>query len=149
VAYAEKRGRSAKPWRVKYKLPSGIETSESGFETKAAALTPQAPYRLWSPMPPVYAVPLIDTARDREVDEIAAALASVGTLERRQLARLVHADLWGPGRLSSALREVVVQGKMRRTGRGLYALMPSATGPSNDSPPADDARHGDGIRERP
>lgn len=24
---------------VKYKLPSGIETSESGFETKAAALT--------------------------------------------------------------------------------------------------------------
>ncbi len=27
------------PWRVKYKLPSGIETSESGFETKAAALT--------------------------------------------------------------------------------------------------------------
>ena len=39
MAYAEKRGRSAKPWRVKYKLPSGIETSESGFETKAAALT--------------------------------------------------------------------------------------------------------------
>ena len=39
MAYAEKRGRGAKPWRVKYKLPSGIETSESGFETKDAALT--------------------------------------------------------------------------------------------------------------
>jgi hypothetical protein len=39
MAYAEKRGRGAKPWRVKYKLPSGFETSESGFETKAAALT--------------------------------------------------------------------------------------------------------------
>ena len=39
MAYAEKRGRGSKPWRVKYKLPSGIETSESGFETKAAALT--------------------------------------------------------------------------------------------------------------
>ena len=39
MAYAEKRGRSSKPWRVKYKLPSGIETSESGFETKSAALT--------------------------------------------------------------------------------------------------------------
>jgi len=112
------------------------------------ALTPQAPYRLWSPMPPVYAVPLIDTARDREVGEIAAALASAGTLERRQLARLVHADLWGPGRFSSALREAVVQGKVRRTGRGLYALMPGATGPSNDPPPADDAQHGDGTRER-
>ena len=41
---------------------------------------PQAPHRLWSPMPPVYAVTLIDTARDREVGEIAAALASAGTL---------------------------------------------------------------------
>jgi integrase len=38
VAYAEKRGRGPQPWRVKYKLPSGVETSESGFETKAAAL---------------------------------------------------------------------------------------------------------------
>ena len=113
------------------------------------ALTPQAPYRLWSPMPPVYAVPLIDTARDREVGEIAAALASAGTLERRQLARLVHADLWGPGRFSSALREAVVQGKVRRTGRGLYALVPGATGPSTDPPPADHAHHGDGTRERP
>jgi hypothetical protein len=66
---------------------------------------------------PVYAVALIDTVRDREVGEIAAALASTGTLERRQLARLVHAELWGPGRFSSALREAVVQCKVRRTGR--------------------------------
>src|SRR6266568_2316426 len=38
VAYAEKRGKGPQPWRVKYKLPTGIEASESGFETKAAAL---------------------------------------------------------------------------------------------------------------
>ena len=38
MAYAEKRGRGPKPWRVKYRLPSGEETSESGFETKASAL---------------------------------------------------------------------------------------------------------------
>ena len=38
MAYAEKRGKGSQPWRVKYKLPSGTETSESGFETKAAAL---------------------------------------------------------------------------------------------------------------
>jgi MFS family permease len=81
-------------------------------------LTPQAPYRLWSPMPPVYAVSLIDIARDREVDEIVAALAGAGPLERRRLARLVRADLWGPGRFSSALRAAAVQGKVRRTGRG-------------------------------
>jgi hypothetical protein len=39
MAYAEKRGRGPQPWRVKYKLPDGTEVSESGFETKAAALT--------------------------------------------------------------------------------------------------------------
>ena len=92
------------------------------------ALTQQAPYRLWSPMPPVYAVPIIDLARDREVDEIVAALGA-GPLERRRLARLVRADLWGPGRFSSALRAAVVQGKVRRTGRGQYALVPGAPGP--------------------
>jgi len=38
VAYAEKRGRGPQPWRVKYRLPNRTEVSESGFETKAAAL---------------------------------------------------------------------------------------------------------------
>jgi integrase len=37
MAYAEKRGRGPNPWRVKYKIPGG-EASESGFETKQAAL---------------------------------------------------------------------------------------------------------------
>jgi hypothetical protein len=87
-------------------------------------------------MAPVYAVPLIDITRDREVGEITAALAGAGTLERRQLARLVRADLWGPGRFSAALRAAVVQGKVRRTGRGLYTLVPGAPGPDDDSPPA-------------
>jgi hypothetical protein len=88
-------------------------------------------------MAPVYAVPLIDLARVREVGEIVAALAGAGPLERRRLARLVRADLWGPGRFSSALRTAVVQGKVRRTGRGLYALVPGTPGPDDDSPPAD------------
>jgi integrase len=39
MAYSEKRGRGPHPWRVKYRLPDGTEVSESGFETKAAALT--------------------------------------------------------------------------------------------------------------
>ncbi len=38
MAYAEKRGKSPRPWRVKYTLPNGKEDSQSGFETKAAAL---------------------------------------------------------------------------------------------------------------
>ena len=39
MAYAEKRGKGPRPWRVKYKRPDGSEGSEPGFETKAAALT--------------------------------------------------------------------------------------------------------------
>jgi integrase len=38
MAYAERRGKGPKPWRIKYRLPDGTEASESGFETKAAAL---------------------------------------------------------------------------------------------------------------
>jgi hypothetical protein len=37
VAYAEKRGKGPRPWRVKYKLPDGSDVSESGFETKTSA----------------------------------------------------------------------------------------------------------------
>jgi integrase len=37
MAYAEKRGKGPRAWRVKYKIPGG-EASESGFETKQAAL---------------------------------------------------------------------------------------------------------------
>jgi hypothetical protein len=97
------------------------------------AVTPQAPYRHWSPMLPPYTAPLVDTARGREVEEITAALAGAGTLERRQLARLVHADLWGPGRFTPALWQAVAQGEVRRTGRGRYAPAAGAPGPSADA----------------
>lgn len=38
MAYAEKRGKGTRPRRVRYRLPNGCETSESGFETKQSAL---------------------------------------------------------------------------------------------------------------
>jgi integrase len=38
MAYAEKRGKGPQPWRVKYRAPDGFEISESGFDTKSAAL---------------------------------------------------------------------------------------------------------------
>jgi len=38
MACAEKRGKGNAAWRVKYKQPTGVEASESGFGTKAAAL---------------------------------------------------------------------------------------------------------------
>jgi integrase len=38
MAYAERRGKGPRPWRVKYQRPDGTEGSESGFETKKQAL---------------------------------------------------------------------------------------------------------------
>jgi hypothetical protein len=96
---------------------------------------PQANYRHWSPMHPAYVAPLIDTARDHEVQEIAAALGSAGPIERRQLAGLVHADLWGTGRFSPALHQAVTQGRVRRPGTGLYALAPGTPSPQTGRRP--------------
>ncbi|MEU0939863.1 hypothetical protein [Embleya sp. NPDC005971] len=38
MAYAEKRGKGAKPWRVRYQSPDGSWASEPGFATKQDAL---------------------------------------------------------------------------------------------------------------
>jgi len=46
-------------------------------------------------------------------------------------------------------REAVAQGKVQRTGRGLYALAPRAADPGDDSRPEDQAQHSDGTSQRP
>jgi MFS family permease len=99
-------------------------------------VTPQAAYRHWSPMHAPYSSPLVDTTRGREVEAIVAVLAGDSPLERPQLAQLVHAGQWGPGRFAPALRQAVAQGKVHRTSRGLYAITSIAQDPSDNSPAA-------------
>jgi MFS family permease len=48
--------------------------------------------------------------RGREIQAIATALDEHGTLDRPELARLVGARRWGPGRFRAALREAVRSG---------------------------------------
>jgi hypothetical protein len=62
-----------------------------------------------------------ETDLDREVDLIAHTVETNGPTERRNLARLVGARHWGPGRFRGALQEAVSEGRVRRTGRGTYA----------------------------
>jgi len=58
---------------------------------------------------------------DREVDRIVAALAQEGRpVDRRELERLIHARVWGPGRFSRALNEAIAEGHVRRVGRSRY-----------------------------
>jgi multidrug efflux pump subunit AcrA (membrane-fusion protein) len=62
-----------------------------------------------------------DDDLDREIDMIARALAERGPTERDQLAELVGARYWGPGRFRHALREALDEGRVRRLSRSTYA----------------------------
>jgi hypothetical protein len=58
---------------------------------------------------------------DREIDEIARALDERGATDRDDLAALVGARYWGPGRFGAALDEAVEDGRARRLSRRTYA----------------------------
>src|SRR5215210_3976729 len=73
-----------------------------------------------SPGMPVSA-PITELEFLREVQKIEQALAEHGQTERRELARLVGARFWGPGRFPAALREAVLSGRARRVDRNHFA----------------------------
>jgi MFS family permease len=72
-----------------------------------------------SPLPSWPVIPPDDI--EPEVAAIAATVAEHGPIERNQLARLVGARYWGPGRFQRALRRAVAAGRARRVGRTTYA----------------------------
>jgi MFS family permease len=72
-----------------------------------------------SPLPSWPVIPPDDL--EPEVAAIAATVAEHGPIERNQLARLVGARYWGPGRFQRALRGAVAAGHARRVGRTTYA----------------------------
>jgi hypothetical protein len=73
-----------------------------------------------SPGMPVSA-PITELGLSREVQKIEQALAEHGTTDRRELARLVGARFWGPGRFPAALREAVLSGRAQRLDRTHFA----------------------------
>jgi MFS family permease len=58
---------------------------------------------------------------EREVETISHTLEEHGMLARGELAGIVGARYWGPGRFSAALREAVAIGRVRRLARGSFA----------------------------
>ena len=62
----------------------------------------------------------------REIDRIEQVLEEKGPPDRRELARLVGARFWGPGRFSAALREAVEPGRARRLDRHRFGPPTSA-----------------------
>lgn len=64
--------------------------------------------------------PISAVGFEREVAAIERALADHGPTERRELALLVRARFWGPGRFPAALREAVESGRARRVSRNRF-----------------------------
>jgi len=61
-----------------------------------------------------------ERALDREIEVIARALDEHGPTDRRELARLVGARYWGPGRFGEALAVAVEEGRARELSRHTY-----------------------------
>jgi MFS family permease len=66
--------------------------------------------------------PAADAERrlDQEIDRIGRAVDEHGPTDRDELARLVGARYWGPGRFSNALHEAAAEGRVRRISRTTY-----------------------------
>lgn len=69
-----------------------------------------------------------ELALDSEIEIITSALGDHGPSERRDLARLVGARYWGPGRFGEALDEAVDEGRIRRISRRVYGPVNPDTG---------------------
>jgi hypothetical protein len=59
--------------------------------------------------------------REREIEIIERALNERGSADRKELARRVGGRYWGPGRFRGALREAVMEGRVKRLQRDQYA----------------------------
>ena len=146
MAYAEKRGRGQQPWRVKYKLPSGVETSESGFETKAAALAwgrdQEARIREGRWTDPDVGKITVSEWIDRW---LAMQDVGISTVETREyLIRRFIRPAWGESELGSLSTEGITNwengipartGVSRRTARDARALLCTILGDAAASKP--------------
>jgi MFS family permease len=70
---------------------------------------------------------------DREIAAIGRALEENGPTRREDLARMLGARYWGPGRFRAALREALEEGRARRLSR-------DTLGPAEDREPAGSGR---------
>jgi MFS family permease len=104
---SDERRRRVEEWRQRER--SGLRRYRPG----PGQLTTSPGMRLWAPE--------TRTDREREVEIIERALAERGNANRRELARRVGGRYWGPGRFRGALREAVVEGRVKRLRRDQYA----------------------------
>ena len=74
----------------------------------------------WSPVQQLSVRSDVDTDIDEEVDTLARVLAEHGPLDRKELGARANCRRWGPGRFGRALRQGMLEGRIRRSGRDRY-----------------------------
>jgi MFS family permease len=104
--------------------PLSAEEAEGEGEEPEREPPRPLPQPAWGRGSPGMAVsqPIPPVGFEREVEAIASVLASRDApTDRRELARLVGARFWGPGRYPAALRAAVASGRVRRVSRSRFS----------------------------
>jgi hypothetical protein len=100
-------------------------TAPRGDRDEAAARARRRRYRLGpgqtSSSPGMFVSAPTKVEFEREVSAIERVLQGREPTERRELAQLVGARFWGPGRFSAALQAAVESGSVRRVARNRFA----------------------------
>ena len=103
----------------------GEAPAPSAPRDDAAARERRRRYRLGpgqtSSSPGMFVSAPTKVAFEREVSAIEHALEGREATERRELAQLVGARFWGPGRFPAALHEAIESGRVRRVSRNRFA----------------------------
>jgi MFS family permease len=103
-------------------LVLGVKAEGEQLEDIATPLSAEERPR-WTRSSPGMAVsaPIGPVGFEREVEAITRVVGERdGAVERRELARLVGARFWGPGRFGSALHAAVRDGRVTRVARNRY-----------------------------
>jgi hypothetical protein len=103
-------------------LVLGVKAEGEQLEDIATPLSAEErPRRTGSSPGMAVSAPTRPVGFEREVEAISRAVEDRGeAVERQELARLVGARFWGPGRFGAALQAAVRMGRVSRVARNRY-----------------------------
>jgi MFS family permease len=116
----EQRAREQRARELEERIRARIERRQSS-QHGVRRFRPGPGRAGYSPFPVITSAADVEGDLDREIEAISRALQENGEVSREELARLVGARYWGPGRFRNALREAVGEGAARRVSRGVFA----------------------------
>jgi hypothetical protein len=115
------------------RLAASAAEDAEGAQTGTRRYRPGPGRGLHSPGMPLPPPATHDEGRlTSEIDSLVRALEQHGATDRDELARLVGARYWGPGRFAAALRAAVAEGRVRGLTRSRFEAR--STNPTQEDP---------------